>query len=51
MDFRQRFQLVENDTAGLVRSDYATSGADVHADNKADVEELKYILQREAGLR
>jgi len=39
------------DTTGLIRSDYATSGADVNNDNKVDMEEVIYILQKKAGLR
>ena len=38
-------------TTGLVRDDYAASGADVNGDNKVGIEEAIYILQELSGLR
>ena len=43
--------LADIETNGLIRSDYATSGADVNKDNEIGTEELIYILQKEAGMR
>jgi subtilisin family serine protease len=43
--------LVGSATSDLVRSDYATSGADVNGDNKVGVEELIYIMQEVSGVR
>jgi len=39
------------DTTGLIRSDYAASGADVNGDNKIGMQEVVYILQKFSGLR
>jgi hypothetical protein len=39
------------DTAGLIRDDYAGSGADVDGDDQIGVEEVIYILQSLAGAR
>ncbi len=36
---------------GGIRSDYATSGADVNGDNKIGLSEVIYILQKAAGAR
>jgi hypothetical protein len=43
--------LAGMDTAGLIRSDYATSSADVNGDSKIGLEEVIYILQHVAGAR
>jgi len=39
------------DTSGLIRPDYATSGADVAGDGKIGLEEIIYIMQRVSELR
>ena len=43
--------LADIKTTGLIRSDYAASGADVNKDNEIGTEELIYILQKAAGMR
>ena len=43
--------LMGSDTSGLIRSDYATSGADVNGDGKIGMEEVIYIMQKIAGFR
>jgi hypothetical protein len=37
--------------SGMIRTDYATSGADVNGDSKVGLEEVMYILQQLSGLR
>lgn len=39
------------DSTGLIRSEYATSGADVNGDNRIGMEEVVYIFQKAASLR
>ena len=39
------------DAIGLIRADYAASGADVNGDNRIGMEELLYILEWMSGKR
>lgn len=43
--------LSGQNTTGLIRDDYASSGADVNGDNKVGIQEAIYILQELSGLR
>ena len=41
--------IIGMDTIGLVRSDYATSGADVNGDNRVGIAEVLYVLMKTIG--
>ena len=44
-------QVIIDFNPAQLRTDYAASGTDVNGDNRVGMEELIYILQREAELR
>ncbi len=43
--------LSGQNTTGLIRNDYAASGADLNGDNKVGMQEAIYILQKLSGMR